>query len=218
MAVKIGFSPFDLDFLAGICIPIMLACSGDPQGDEADQVIRRFLKGDEQAFTELVRQWESKIFNLAWRYLGNREDAQDVVQETFLSVFKSAKNLRDPGSFPTWLYRITLNHCRSRWRRKSPDLSLDDPLQCREDGEKELTRSMAAGADPGDALETRDLIRKALMGLSEEHRTAIILKEYLGLNLEEVAQVMDCPLSTAKSRLYHGLRGVQRNLVRIGIR
>ena len=196
----------------------MLACNGDPHGDEADQVIRRFLKGDQEAFTELVRQWEVKVFNLAWRYLGNREDAQDVVQETFLSVFKSAKSLRDPDSFPTWLYRITLNHCRSRWRRRSTGTSLDDPLPDGENGEGEITLSMTVRSDQRDALETRDLIRKALMGLSEEHRSAIILKEYLGLNLEEVARVMDCPLSTAKSRLYHGLREVQRNLARIGIR
>ncbi len=196
----------------------MLACSGNPQGDEADQVIRRFLEGDQQAFTELVRQWEAKVFNLAWRFLGNREDAQDVVQETFLSIFKSAKSLRDADSFPTWIYRITLNHCRSRWRRRSPDLSLDDPLPGNENEEGGITLSMTAGQDQRDALETRDLIRKALMGLSEEHRSAIILKEYLGLNLEEVARVMDCPLSTAKSRLYHGLRGVQRNLARIGMR
>jgi RNA polymerase sigma-70 factor (ECF subfamily) len=181
-------------------------------------VIRRFLEGDEQAFTDLVRQWETRVFNLAWRYLGNREDAQDVAQETFLSVFKSARSLRDPDSFPTWLYRITLNHCRSRWRRRPPDLSLDDPLQGNKEGEGEFTLGMTAGYDPRDSLETRDLIRKALAGLSDEHRSAIILKEYLGLNLDEVARVMDCPLSTAKSRLYHGLRGVQRNLARIGIR
>jgi len=181
-------------------------------------VIRRFLEGDEQAFTEIVRQWESKIFNLAWRYMGNREDAQDVVQETFLSVFKSAKSLRDPASFSTWLYRITLNHCRSRWRRRAPEISIDDPLAGREDGENRMVASAAAVFTPRDPLETRDLIRKALMGLSEEHRAAIILKEYLGLNLEEVARVMECPLSTAKSRLYHGLKGVQRNLLRIGVR
>ena len=181
-------------------------------------MIRRFLEGDEQAFTEIVRQWESKIFNLAWRYMGNREDAQDIVQETFLSVFKSAKSLRDPNSFSTWLYRITLNHCRSRWRRRTPEVSIDDLPAGREDGESRVVESAAASCAPHDALETRDLIRKALMGLSEEHRTAIILKEYLGLNLEEVARVMECPLSTAKSRLYHGLKGVQRNLSRIGVR
>jgi len=181
-------------------------------------VIRRFLEGDEHAFTEIVRKWESKVFNLAWRYMGNREDAQDVVQETFLSVFKSAKNLRDPDSFSTWLFRITLNHCRSRWRRHMPELSLDDPMAGREEGEDRVRESVAASSAPRDPVETRDLIRKALMGLSEEHRAAIILKEYLGLNLEEVARVMECPLSTAKSRLYHGLKGVQRNLSRIGVR
>jgi RNA polymerase sigma-70 factor (ECF subfamily) len=181
-------------------------------------VIRRFIQGDEQAFTELVRQWETKVFNFAWRYLGNREDAQDVVQETFLSVFKSAASLRDPASFPTWLYRIALNHCRTQWRRRSADVSLDDPLQYSEDGSGDLTVPVTAGSNALETVETWELIQKALLRLSEEHRTAIILKEYLGLNLEEVAQVMECPLSTAKSRLYHGLRGVQRNLTKIGIR
>jgi RNA polymerase sigma-70 factor (ECF subfamily) len=181
-------------------------------------VIRRFLSGDEQAFAELVKQWETKVFNIAWRYLGNREDAQDVAQETFLSVFKSAKSLRDPDSFPTWLYRVTLNHCRTRCRRRPAESSLEEPLREDENGGEPLTLSSTMGFEQRDGLETRDLIRKAMAGLSDEHRAAIILKEYMGLNLEEVAQIMDCPLSTAKSRLYHGLRGVQRNLVRIGIR
>jgi RNA polymerase sigma-70 factor (ECF subfamily) len=184
---------------------------------EAEEVIRRFLNGDEASFNELIRQWETKVFNLAWRFTGNREDAQDVVQDTFLSVFRSLKDLRDPKSFPTWLYRIAVNHCRVRWRSHTNAISLDDPGAGR-DG----TLLERAGAEPGvrrtrDSAETADLIRKAMMGLSEEHRTAIILKEYVGLNLEEVARVMDCPLSTAKSRLYNGLRGVQRNLRRIGV-
>jgi len=185
---------------------------------EADQVIRRFLEGEEQAFTEIVRHWETKVFSLAWRYLGNREDAQDVVQETFLSVYKSARNLRDPDSFPTWLYRITLNHCRTSWRRRSPELSLEEPVPCGVDGEGEVTRTAAVASRQQDVLEARDMIRRALMGLSDEHRSAILLKEYLGLSLEEIARVMECPLSTAKSRLYHGLKGVQRNLARIGFR
>jgi RNA polymerase sigma-70 factor (ECF subfamily) len=66
-------------------------------------------------------------------------------------------------------------------------------------------------------VETADLVRKALAGLSEDHRTAVVLKEHVGLSLEEVAAVMDCPLSTAKSRVYHGLRGVQKNLARLGV-
>jgi len=184
----------------------------------AEDAIRRFLEGDQEAFTQLVREWEGRAYNLALRFLGNREDAQDVVQDTFVSVFKSLPSLMDPNSFPTWLYRITLNHCRMRWRSRTDDVSLDAPISGEDDESIGSLRADSGNADCGDRLATVDLIRKALTGLSEEHRSAIILKEYLGLSLEEVSIVMNCPLSTAKSRLYHGLRGVQRNLQRLGVR
>jgi RNA polymerase sigma-70 factor (ECF subfamily) len=176
---------------------------------ETEEAVQRYLDGEEEAFGRIVRRWERKIYNFAWRMLGNREDAQDVVQETFLSVFKSIRGLRDHGSFSTWIYRITLNHCRARHRARASDLASNDP-----DPTGEEDGFPSGGGDP---LETLDIIRKALAGLSEDHRTAIILKEYVGLSLEELASVMECPLSTAKSRLYHGLRGVQRNLKRMGV-
>lgn len=185
---------------------------------ETREAVRRFLEGDEEAFSRIVRRCERKVYNLAWRMTGNREDAQDVVQETFLSVFRSIRGLRDPDSFPTWLYQIALNHCRVA-RRRSKDLhvSLDGPESDRGGEEKEILKQLPAVQDAGNRLETLDIIQKALAGLSEDHRTAIVLKEYLGLNLEELAGVMECPLSTAKSRLYHGLQGVQRNLRRLGL-
>jgi len=182
---------------------------------ETEEAVRRFLKGEDEAFSRIVRRWESKVYNLAWRMLGNREDAQDVVQETFLSVFKSIRKLREPRSFSTWLYQITLNHCRARRRTRTSDVSLDGPLFEEAGEETSLGSVLPAEQQGSEAFEAVDLIRKAMMGLSEDHRTAIILKEYVGLSLEELASVMDCPLSTAKSRLYHGLRGVQRNLKRL---
>ena len=185
---------------------------------DSEAVIRRFLKGDEEAFTQLVRQWEGKVYNLALRFLGNREDAQDVAQETFLSVFRAVEELRDPSRFPAWLYRIALNHCRAHWRASAPEVALEG-AEAGADGERRhgpIDGLLNMGAQ--NSIEVRDMIRKALTALSPEHRTAIILKEYLGLTLEEVAQVMDCPLSTAKSRVYHGLRGVHRTLVRLGAR
>ncbi len=185
---------------------------------DTHQALTRFLDGDEQGFTLLVQEWQGKVYNLAWRFLGNREDAQDAVQDTFLAVYRSLRGLRDPKSFPTWLYRIALNQCRARWRRRNPELSLDQPVQGKDGEEPTLLQVTADGGDLAGRLEIRDLLCKALMSTSEEHRTAIILKEYLGLSLEEVAQVMECPLSTAKSRLYHGLRGVQQNLRKLGVR
>ena len=184
---------------------------------ETEEAVQRFLAGEEEAFSRIVRRGERKIYNLAWRMVGNREDAQDIVQETFLSVFRSIGDLRDPGSFSTWLYRITLNHCRARRRSRNPNLSLDNSGSGQTIDEGPLVSAIPA-EDRGDRLETLDIIRKALSGLSDDHRSAIVLKEYMGLSLEELAGVMECPLSTAKSRLYHGLREVQRNLKRLGIK
>ena len=95
---------------------------------------------------------------------------------------------------------------------------MDSPISDKIGEGAELHPDISAIRHNRDSLEDLDIIRKALLGLSEDHRTAIILKEYMGLSLEEVAHVMDCPLSTAKSRLYHGLRGVQRNLRRLKVR
>ncbi len=184
---------------------------------ETEEAVRRFLDGEQEAFSLIVRRWEKRIYNLAWRMVGNREDAQDIVQETFLSVFKSIKGLREPGSFATWLYQIALNHCRARRRSRSFDISIADPGPEQAGDEKSLFSGIPA-RERGDVLEARDIIQKALAGLSEDHRSAIVLKEYVGLSLEELADVMECPLSTAKSRLYHGLRDVQRNLKRLGIK
>ncbi len=184
---------------------------------ETEEAVRRFLKGEEEAFSLIVRRWERKIYNLAWRMVGNREDAQDIVQETFFSVFKSIRGLRDPGSFSTWVYQITLNHCRARRRSRNSSIYLNDAGSDQTGDEKSFLSTIPA-ENRGDALETLDIIQKALAGLSEDHRSAIVLKEYMGLSLEELAGVMEGPLSTAKSRLYHGLRDVQRNLKRLGIK
>jgi RNA polymerase sigma-70 factor, ECF subfamily len=184
---------------------------------ETEDAVQRFLKGDEEAFSLIVRHWERKIYNLAWRMTGNREDAQDAVQETFLSVFKAIGGLRDPGSFPTWLYQITLNHCRGRRKYRNSRIPQSNSDSDYTDNDENPLPTGSAIQDPEDSLETVDLIRKALAGLSEDHRMAIVLKEYMGLSLEELAAVMECPLSTAKSRLYHGLQAVQRNLKRLGV-
>lgn len=184
---------------------------------EADEAVRKFLDGEEAAFSRIVQRWEGKVYSLAWRMLGSREDAQDVVQETFLSVFKAIRSLRDPGSFPTWLYRIALNHCRARRKSRASEHYSGEYTSDQTGAGEDILSNMPAVERGAEKLETIDIIRKALAGLSEDHTTAIVLKEYLGLSLEELASVMDCPLSTAKSRLYNGLKGVQRNLKRMGI-
>jgi len=182
-----------------------------------DEAVRKFLDGEEEAFNRIVLRWEGKVYSLAWRMLGSREDAQDVVQETFLSVFKSIRGLRDPRSFSTWLYQIALNHCRARKRSRASELHSGEYTSDQIGVGEGALSNIPAVERGAEKLEASDIIRKALAGLSNDHRTAIVLKEYVGLSLEELAGVMDCPLSTAKSRLYHGLKSVQSNLKRMGI-
>lgn len=184
---------------------------------DIDDPVRKFLDGDEEAFGRIVRLWEGRVYSLAWRMLGSHEDAQDVVQETFFSVFKAIRGLRDPESFSTWLYQIALNHCRARRRSRVSGLQSAGYASEQNGAGEGFLYQIPATERGAEGLEALDIVRKAFAGLSEDHRTAIILKEYLGLSLEEVARVMDCPLSTAKSRLYHGLKSVQRNLKRMGI-
>ena len=121
-----------------------------------EDTIRKFLDGETDAFTGLMRQWETKVFNLAWRLLGNREDAQDVVQDTFLSVFQSLKNLRDPKSFPTWVYRITLNHCRGRWRSRVPEVSFDGPMPIPDAKDSSAAIESLLSEKPRDPVEAQD--------------------------------------------------------------
>ena len=185
---------------------------------ETEEAVEKFLSGEEEAFSWIVRHWERSIYSLAWRMLNNREDAQDAVQETFLSVYRSLGSLRAPENFAAWLFRITLNHCRARRRSRAQNMSLDNDLIDQSGGKEDSIPTAPSSGKTRDRLETVDLIKRAMAGLTDDHRTAIILKEYLGLSLEEMAKVMDCPLSTAKSRLYHGLREVQHNLKRMGFR
>ncbi len=139
---------------------------------ETEEAVRRFVGGEEEAFSPIVRHWEKKIYNLAWRMVGNREDAQDIVQETFLSVFKSIKSLRDPGSFSTWVYRIALNHCRAR-RRSTRFLLIDSgPDQAGDEGSPLF---VIPAEDRGDSLEIRDTHSKVVGGSQrrtpERHRS-----------------------------------------------
>jgi RNA polymerase sigma-70 factor (ECF subfamily) len=172
------------------------------------------VRGDEYSFAELVRRWEKKIFGFVFRYTGNREDSQDVVQSTFIKVYNNLDKLKDPASFPSWLYRIALNECRIRFRKNRR--ILDREVPCREGtGEGALD-----GAEPGVDTVTPEQIAAgreelnrlgaAFYLLPEEQRAVILRREYQGLRFREIAEVLGLPLSTVKSRLYLGLKALRR--------
>ena len=171
--------------------------------------------GDTESFNQLVVRWERPIFALAYRVLGREEDAKDVCQETFLRAFRALKGFKGQAKFSSWLYRIALNLCRDwirRERRSSMVTSLDADNEPEPVSEPvETAEEFAVRRDLGRVL------TRAMTALSEEQRTTIVLKEYHGLTVQEIADLQGCPLSTVKTRLYQGLGVLRRQLQRTGV-
>ena len=179
-----------------------------------EELVARSISGDADSFNELIRRWERPIYALAYRVIGREEDARDVCQETFLRAFRALKGFRGQAKFSSWLYRIALNLCRDwvRRERRTPVVQAPEGI--------DLMDLAAVGA-PTESIEDlvarKDLTRtveRAMALLPEEQRTAIILKEYHGLTFQEIAELIGCPLSTVKTRLYQGLTVLRRELAR----
>jgi RNA polymerase sigma-70 factor, ECF subfamily len=177
-----------------------------------EELVSRSIGGDADSFNQLVLRWERPIYALAYRVIGREEDARDVCQETFLRAFRALGGFRGQAKFSSWLYRIALNLCRDwvRRQKRTPVVALPEDIDVIE---------LAASREPSEPIEElvarRDLTRvveKAMARLPEEQRTAIILKEYHGLTFQEIADLVGCPLSTVKTRLYQGLTVLRREL------
>jgi RNA polymerase sigma-70 factor (ECF subfamily) len=186
-----------------------------PSTDE--ELVARSQGGDLDSFNQLVLRWERPIYALAYRVIGREEDAHDVAQETFLRAFRALKGFKGQAKFSSWLYRITLNLCRDwiRRERRTPVVQPPEGVDVIE---------LAAESTPSESIE--DLVSrhelgravgKAMSQLPEEQRTAIILKEYHGLTFQEIADLLDCPLSTVKTRLYQGLTVLRKQLREAGV-
>jgi RNA polymerase sigma-70 factor (ECF subfamily) len=181
-----------------------------------EELVARSIGGDADSFTELIHRWERPIYALAYRQIGREEDARDVCQETFLRAFRALKGFRGQAKFSSWLYRIALNLCRDwmRRERRTPVVQVPEDVD---------VMDLAAAREPSESIEDRvarhDLTRvveRAMALLPEEQRTAIVLKEYHGLTFQEIADLVGCPLSTVKTRLYQGLVVLRRELARTG--
>ena len=179
-----------------------------------EELVAKSISGDAESFNELVLRWERPIYALAYRTIGREEDARDVCQETFLRAFRALPGFRGQAKFSSWLYRIALNLCRDwvRKERRTPVVQAPEELEVLE---------MAAVREPTPSVEDlvarRELTRvveRAMARLPEEQRTAIILKEYHELTFQEIADLVGCPLSTVKTRLYQGLSVLRRELAK----
>ena len=177
-----------------------------------EELVARSKTGDIDSFNQLVKRWERPIFALAYRTLGREEDARDVTQETFLRAFRALSGFKGDAKFSSWLYRIALNLCRDwmRKERRTPLVAVPEGVDVEqmaaERGPVETVEDLAARA------ELHREVAKAMELLPAEQRQAIILKEYHGLTFQEIADLMKCPLSTVKTRVYQGLSTLRKQL------
>lgn len=183
-------------------------------------VIESCKAGDEKAFAEIVLAYQRKVFNIALRILGNMEEAKDLAQEVFLSVFQSIKDLREEAKFEPWLTQITLNHCRNRWkylkrRRYFNSNSLDDPIET-EDGSMPM-QIYDLSDNPEIHAEKkmiRQWIQRGLLELKEEQRELIVLRDLQGLSYEEIGKVFSLPEGTVKSKIHRARMDLKEILER----
>ena len=160
---------------------------------EDRDLIAKARRGDVEAFNLLVSRWEKRIFNYLLRLVSNREDALDLSQDVFLKAYQSLPKLDDPARFSGWLFRIAHNEAFSLLRRRRPEVEMTrEP------------RTSGAGARLLP-IELSLAVESALGRLTGDQREAVLLKVYQGFKFEEMAEILGCPVSTVKSRLYTAL-------------
>ena len=181
------------------------------------ELVKRSIQGDGQAFGELVFNYQNKVYALAFRYMGNEDDAYDMSQETFIKAYRSLHSFKGESSFSTWIYRIATNVCLDEIRRKKRrvvPLSLDEPLATLdgEEVEKEIPDSSLSADRIYEQKEFSQYIQKLLDQMKPEHKTAIILRDVMELSYEEIASVLDCSIGTVKSRINRARGILQKKL------
>jgi len=193
-----------------------------PEGAE-EKLIERLRRRDEAAFNELVRLYEAKIFHLVFRMLGDREEARDVAQEVFITVFKSIDGFRGDSKLSTWLYRVAANHCKNRIkylgrRAKGSKTELTEVTEhgAVESATMETSSKIHRPDDLVEGMQTEQLVRKALGELDEEQRELVVLRDVENLSYEEIQRITGLPEGTVKSRLHRARLALQKRVAELG--
>lgn len=217
MAVSLSLLPSPAAALPLVAVVPPFEGSGPKQMSEAEadlELVRRVQAGQKNAFDLLVRKYQHKVFAIISRYIHNHAEAQDVAQDTFLRAYRALGNFRGESAFYTWLYTIATNtaknHLVSMGRRPpGDDIQIDDAAQF------ESAMRLRDPATPEREMMRQEIERavaSAVDKLPEELRQAITLREVDGLSYEEIAQVMNCPIGTVRSRIFRARDAIDQNL------
>ncbi len=173
-------------------------------GQNEQYLLKKAKAGDVAAFEELVESYQKKMFNLAYRIVGNPDDAADMVQEALIRIFRSIVKFKEQSSFSTWIYRITTNVCLDELRRRKSkkEFSLDQEIHGEEgDMQRQIKSDDILPDAAAEREELRGVVNDAINSLPEDQRIVISLRDIQGLSYNEISQVLDCPEGTVKSRI-----------------
>lgn len=179
-----------------------------------EQLVELSVSGDADAFGEIVRRWERKIFALCFGMLGREDDARDAVQETFISAYRNLKNFRGEAKVSSWLHRIAVNQCltiKRRAKTRSEDFLDED------EAAEDRTFVAPAHLSPARTTEQSErltLVRQAVQALPSELKEVVVMKEFQEMTFQEISDTLELPLSTVKSRLYTALKQLRMKLER----
>lgn len=176
---------------------------GDKETYE-NRLIKEAKSGSVEAFEELIKQCQKKVFNIAYKMTGNYDDANELAQEAFIRAYKSINKFKGDSLFSTWIYRITTNVCLDELRKRKNQkvISLDEDIKYNDEEVKQQIKDESPG--PEKILEKKEingLIRECIESLPPDYKTVIILRDIEGFSYEEISKIVNCPEGTVKSRI-----------------
>ena len=177
-----------------------------------EQLVERVQRGDKNAFNLLVKKYQHKVVNLVARYVNNPGDVPDVAQEAFIKAYRALPTFRGESAFYTWLYRIAVNTAKNYLTsqgRRPPSSDVDEAEYY---GGGEALQEVATPENLALTDEIKRTVFSAIEALPEDLRTAITLRELEGLSYEEIAEIMDCPVGTVRSRIFRAREAIDKKL------
>lgn len=183
-----------------------------------ESLIHKSQQGDVEAFEQLIEKYEKKVYTIAYRMMGNHEDASDLAQEALIKVYRSIKNFRGEAAFSTWLYHVVSNVCKDYLRKKRlQTTSIDESVQY---GTESIEKQFEADTpQPQDVVEQKELqesMQKVISDLPEDYRLVLVLREFMNLSYEEIAYQLNINMGTVKSRLSRARKLLRDKIIASG--
>lgn len=209
-----------LSFLCLTLASLAMIPSLKSGSDEDEELVVRCNRGDREAFNELVLKYQKKVFNVAYRFVGDQEEANDLAQEIFTAAYQNLKKFRGDSKFSTWLFQIATNRGKNRFKYlKRRGFFVNKSSQNQdEDGESYQKVIPDHTTNPENILSSRQIqkvVQEAIEELEPDHKEIVILRDIEGFSYEEIARMLDLPEGTTKSRLHRARMVIKEKLKKV---